>query len=311
VLAFTFSTDLDNGTSAVTFVDPSTGEVETYDDQHPLFKALTGALIANDVAEVRSLLQDGVSTRVSKGLLRLSERVQVDGDTVTFDGTPVHTTVAATLRRWLHEDRDTKGLVKFMELVDANPSRHSREQLWTWIERAGLTVDEDGYVLGYKAIASDGLSIHAGTDKVYVDGVEHTGRIPNRVGAVVAMDRRDVDDDFSKDCSYGLHVGTYEYANSFGGSTGILTEVRFSPADVVSVPSYDTNKLRTSRYEVLAVHLPEVGDDLSQYEPPAAHEDSVALAEALDDLVEAGEAPAAQVNVIKRALRLIGLGKAK
>jgi hypothetical protein len=114
-----------------------------------------------------------------------------------------------------------------------------------------------------------------------------------------------VDDDSSKDCSYGLHVGTYEYASMFAP---VLTEVKFDPADIVSVPDYDTNKVRVCRYTVIAIHMPEVEDDLAKYEPESAG--AVALAtddddfnDALDGLVEDGAVSAEKVNVFKRVWR--------
>jgi hypothetical protein len=63
------------------------------------------------------------------------------------------------------------------------------------------------------------------------------------------MPRGKVDDDFRRGCSFGFHVGTREYATSWGPRTML---VKVDPADVVSVPSdCECQKLRTSRYTVV------------------------------------------------------------
>jgi hypothetical protein len=213
---------------------------------------------------------------VARVAATLSPRVSInEKGEVTFDSEPVHGAWAAAVVRYYDEGRAIDGLVRFYERLAANPSEHSREQLWNWIESQGLSVTPDGLILGYKALNNEGdvfRSIHGGVEPVFVNGEEHVGRIPQKVGDVVWMDRPLVDDDYSKDCSVGLHVGTYSYASTFGGRGSVLTEVSVDPADVVSVPEYDTNKMRVARYTVLAVHLPEV-DDLTQHEAEALAND--------------------------------------
>ena len=52
---------------------------------------------------------------------------------------------------------------------------------------------------------------------------------------------------------FGLHVGSYDYANGWAGQDGRLLMVEFDPQDAVSVPT-DSNfqKLRVSKYKVVA-----------------------------------------------------------
>jgi hypothetical protein len=68
------------------------------------------------------------------------------------------------------------------------------------------------------------------------------------------MPRRQVCDDHTQGCSSGLHVGTFEYAADWAGYAGKVLLVRFSPEDIVSVPS-DCNfsKLRVSSYKVVGI----------------------------------------------------------
>lgn len=311
-LVFVLSAN-DDGAKSLTIVDED-GSPLVLDEDDDLFLALAAACVAGDKDEVANLLAGGETKSqraYAAAFQRLDERVTLEDGVVHFDGKPTHTAVTRTIQRYLAEGRDTTGLVKFMEKLDDNPSRHSRDQLWNWVEKQSLAVTPEGDILGFKSIREDGLSHHAGTDTVYVDGVEHTGRIPNTVGAVISMNRRDVDDDFSNDCSYGLHVGTHHYASTFGSAGSVLVEVKFSPADAVSVPQYDHSKIRVCEYQVIAVHLPEVGDDLSHLEAEINQEaqaevdDAAQLAEAFDALAEDNPALAQKVGFLKRALNLL------
>lgn len=302
--------------SSVTFTDPETGEMTTITTDTVAFPAIVAALVVNDADELGRLLAGGAT----KGEETVEERrvlvaetitasVRVDDDgTVYFNDVPVHSAVARTLQRYREEGRDPIGVARFIEKLDRNPSFHSREQLWNWVEKQELSVTPEGDILAYKGIMADGLSQRTGNGTVYVDGVVHTGRIPNKVGSTISMERRDVDDDYSHDCSYGLHVGAYSYASTFAQ---VLTEVSFSPEDAVAVPQYDHTKIRVCKYKVLAVHLPEV-DDLTHFEAPdadgAAYDaDLDDLDDALDGLVEDGEASEEKVGKIKAALRRWGL----
>ena len=65
--------------------------------------------------------------------------------------------------------------------------------------------------------------------------------------------RRCVDDNKDNHCSFGLHVGSFDYADSWAGADGRLLLVEFDPADAVSVPTdCDFQKLRVSKYKVIS-----------------------------------------------------------
>ena len=68
------------------------------------------------------------------------------------------------------------------------------------------------------------------------------------------MKRRQVCDDHTQGCSSGLHVGTFEYASRWAGSTGVVVLVKFNPSNIVSVPSdCEFEKMRVSDYEVISI----------------------------------------------------------
>lgn len=184
----------------------------------------------------------------------LSDRVSVDNGTVYLDGDPVDNALTNQVLRFLQEDVDDWApLVNFFEKVQANPNEHSREQLYEWITRHALTITEEGDIVAYKGVTSDNqgnlVSQHSGS--AIVNGKPLTGRIPNAIGSTIEMARSTVQHDPSTGCSTGLHVGTYEYAQSYSRS-GALLEVRINPRDVVSVPSDCSHqKMRVCRYTVV------------------------------------------------------------
>lgn len=206
----------------------------------------------------------------------LSDRVTVIDDVLHFDGEPVHSVLADTILRYRRDDMDPYNIVRFMERLSANPSEASREALFTWAQAKDLTIDPNGFLICYKGVTHDMLSLHSG--KARVNGVLVEGQIPNVIGSVVAMPRSDVDGDTNVGCSSGLHVGSWSYASSFGPVT---LEVRVDPANVVSVPrDCGYQKMRVCEYEVVAVHDTDKGDDLSNYEPESGDDAWNAFAEA-------------------------------
>ena len=96
---------------------------------------------------------------------------------------------------------------------------------------------EDGCFLAYKGVNDD-----------YTD--VHTGKIINRVGRTVTMERNRISDDPSVGCHTGLHVGSEDYATGFGSRTVIC---KVNPRDVVSVPlDCECQKMRVCEYSVTA-----------------------------------------------------------
>lgn len=129
----------------------------------------------------------------------------------------------------------------FLENLMENPSRQSVQELYDFLANAGLPITEDGCFLAYK-----------GLDQNYKD--RHSGTFDNSPGNVVSIRRNKVDDDRNRTCSYGLHVGTFDYASTFAGG-GPVVLVKVNPKDVVSVPlDCGAGKCRTCEYLVLETY---------------------------------------------------------
>ena len=215
-----------------------------------------------------------IAETVRQSFENLSERVSVANGRVYFDGDEIHGVITDHILRFLDDDEELTPVVNFLENVMQNPEPHSRENLYRWLQAdaAGFTIDQYGFIVGYKGIALDDqglpVSIHSG--RAIVDGEVVEGRIPNTEGSIIEMPRSGVAFDPSLGCSYGLHVGTWSYANSFGN--GGTLEVRVNPRDVVSVPTDSGDqKMRVCRYEVVRLisepyASPVLSDDEFGYE---------------------------------------------
>jgi hypothetical protein len=254
-----------DGGSTVVLTDEDLNTT-TITEEHPNFLRIVNGL--HDGEDVT----DWLDPRPAKVMVGLSDRIQIIDDVLHFDDDPVYDGLSNTILRYQREGREVSNLVRFMERLAENPSRRSREMLFTWTEAKELIIDTDGYIIAYKGVTAEQLSIHSGT--AYVDGNKVQGQIPNEVGTVISMPRSMVQDDPNQGCSYGLHAGNWSYASGFGT---IVLEVRIDPADVVSVPAdCSYQKLRCCKYTVVAVHESDE-DDLDEYEPEATWDEDEAL----------------------------------
>lgn len=120
---------------------------------------------------------------------------------------------------------------------------HSVEDLLTFMERGDLPIAEDGSILIYKVLTRKGDR----TDGRYVDC--HTKKVEQWTGAYVCMDPSLVDHQRNNECSNGLHVARRGYIRNFSGDVCVLAKL--APEDVITVPSYDANKMRVCCYHIL------------------------------------------------------------
>ena len=120
-----------------------------------------------------------------------------------------------------------------------NPSQRAINELYGFLEHGNMPITADGCFIAYKSVRTDFKDVHTGT-------------YDNTPGNVHEMPYEHVDPNCEQHCSTGFHVGSYEYASTFGGGNLILVKV--NPADAVSVPTdHDAQKLRVCRYEVISL----------------------------------------------------------
>lgn len=185
------------------------------------------------------------------------DRVEVKYGQVFYDGKPLHNTLTEKMLNLMSLGFDITPWTKFLENLMENPSYRSRESLYDFLEHFNAPITPDGCFIAFKRVRSDFKDIHSGT-------------YDNSPGAVVSMDRSQVDDDNQRTCSAGLHVCADEYLKGYATGYNYRTMVvKVNPRDVVSVPyDYNFSKMRTCQYQVLhEIAAPKVEEllDLEYY----------------------------------------------
>ena len=203
----------------------------------------------------------------------LNERVgeyEKDGftispDSVSYDGETLPDILADKVRGIAAEGLPVKLFANFWENLNNNPSASSVRELFDFLAYKELPITEDGFFIAYKGVASNGLSIHGNTKTKVLQGiVDNNGKIQNNVGDTIEVKRWDVDDNRDNGCSFGLHVGSMDYATTWGEQTLV---VKVNPADVVSVPTdCGCQKCRVSKYEVIDSYQNEIKNAITDSE---------------------------------------------
>lgn len=181
--------------------------------------------------------------------------IEIKDEIVYYKGHRLHGVVVDKLLDMLRAGlKDSTPITNFITRLQANPSANSVAELYTFLGYKSLPTTPEGKVLGYKGVQSDYWSSTGNADTIVVQGsTNERHQILNEVGATIEVARRCVDDNKDNHCSFGLHVGSFDYASDWSGHDGRLLLVEFDPADAVSVPT-DCNfqKLRVSKYKVIS-----------------------------------------------------------
>ena len=177
---------------------------------------------------------------------------EVKGLEVFYKGEALPEVLASKVLNLLKEGLPVSLFGKFWDNLKENPSSSSVRELYDFLAYKELPITEDGCFLAYKGLEDDYWSISGNVKTKVVKGsVDKSGRIFNGVGEEIEVVRHDVDDNRNHHCSFGLHIGSLDYASSFG--RGKVVVVKVNPKDVVSVPE-DCNcqKCRVSAYKVIS-----------------------------------------------------------
>ena len=181
--------------------------------------------------------------------------IEVKDEVVYYKGHRLHGVVVDKLLDMLRAGmKDSAPLVNFIQRLQANPSANSVNELYSFLSYKQLASTPEGMVYGYKGVQKDYWSSTGNADTIVIQGeTNDRHQILNEVGATIEVARRCVDDNKDNHCSFGLHVGSFDYADGWAGSDGRLLLVEFDPADAVSVPTdCDFQKLRVSKYNVIS-----------------------------------------------------------
>ena len=225
-----------------TFTMIHNGQSYAATSSHPKWKKILKAVAAKKFDKVVKLcdITDAVRKQITTEGLDGKLHIH-DSGVVEYNGIRQGDKAAKYVHRMIAANMSLRPVVNFLQLLENNPSYHSREEGLEFVVTNELPIAEDGRFMAYTRINADWTDTFSST-------------ISNAVGEHVSMPRHDVDDNSSRTCSKGLHVCSKEYLTSYYGAR--LVAVVVDPADVVSVPQdYNGSKMRVCAYEV-ATELP-------------------------------------------------------
>lgn len=181
----------------------------------------------------------------------LTDRISVNNGTILWDGDPVHDSLTERILALMDERvEDWRVFVNFMENLYTNPNEHSKKMAFDYLMRHKFTITPEGNFLAYKGVeVRDGRYYSTQRGDAIVDDVQLTNsKIPYDPGSVVRMPRSVVKHDPNTSCHVGLHVATWDFAESFSQK---VLQVEVNPRDIVNVPTFGQNKMRVCRLKVI------------------------------------------------------------
>lgn len=204
-------------------------------NDHVNYSKIVDKLVNKDYNDLETLIN------VSKAVESFGEgKLSVKGGVVVYNSKQLHGCITDSILGLIKDGFSVEPIVNFLDNLSKNPSFRAQNELYGFLEYGKLPITEDGCFLTYKKIRNNWTDIHS-------------GKFDNSIGAVCEMPRHEVDDNSSNTCSSGLHVCSYEYTKSFGGSDSRLVLCKVNPADVVSIPvDYSNTKMRCCKYKVVA-----------------------------------------------------------
>lgn len=235
-----------NSLTVVYMVNGKVQPPKVVDSSHVNWKPVLAAFKLKDYSKVAELMDvAGAIKKLSGG------KFEVLNGAVYYGGEKVHGHLFDRILLYVREGLEYAHLIKFAENLFSNTATHVKSDLFKFLECGHMPITPDGCFLSYKGVESNFYSKHAGS-AVPIRGTRNSqGQILNSIGATIEVTRADVNEDRSQCSSYGLHVGSHNYAKGHAGSNGKLLVVKVNPRDVVAVPN-DGEKLRVVKYEVFA-----------------------------------------------------------
>lgn len=252
------------------------GKPHQFDHTHKDYDALVECVKVGDAESFTEIFCVGTSIQDwSEGNFSFRDGYLYYGQDEQIASQPTERIIEMIKNGW-----DAQPMLRYLDNLYANVSQRAVQESYSWSMHKGLPITEDGCMVGYK-----GVAVYSGEDRKDKLGRDlragslvdkYTGHsFRNNPGDTNKMPRRQVCDDHTNGCSSGLHIGTYEYACNWAGSGGSVVLVKFSPADIVSVPSdCSFQKIRVSEYTVLEIARGIIEDSVYPDEPEDDEDDS-------------------------------------
>ena len=239
------------------------GQPHQFDHTHPEYTGLCECVMTGDADEFVNLINTGtVIENWSEGNFEFRDGF------LYYENEQVANQPTERIINMIKNSWDYKPMLAYLDRLYQNVSNRAVHESYTWCSNKGLPITADGMLIGYK-----GVSLYSGEDRFdklgrplaegdHVD--KYTGTsFRNNIGDECSMNRRGVSDNCNDGCASGLHVGTYEYAENWAGTNGVVVLVKFDPADIVSVPTdCQYSKMRVSKYTVVSVAREQLEEEV-------------------------------------------------
>lgn len=271
----------------------SNNEVLTTRSDNPNWDKLIEAVKTEDEAEVIRLinLKQTVTTFADNTNVGPGN-ITVENGVVAYKGMPLHGLDVDRVLSFVQLGVSRVGMVRFLENKMRNPSARSIASLYEFLETKGegsMPVTPNGTFIGYKGVNADYSSKNTGQEPLLKGTRLTNGAIDNSVGQEIRMERNFVSDDFNQGCAAGLHVGSLRYASNWAVPGGRVVLVEVNPADVVSVPSAECEKLRCCAYKVIGLYTGPLPETYTDAYTPVVDDYSDDLDEDLDQELDSDE----------------------
>lgn len=242
------------------------GQPYQFDHTHPQYTGLVECVHSGDEQEFVTLFNTGNQVEDwSDGDFEFRDGF------LYFEDEQVASQPTNRIIEMIQQGFPCEPMLNYLTNLYDNTSERAVQESYAWSSHKGLPITDDGMMIGYKGVrphVGETIKVKNGELKEG-DLVDiYTGKtFRNNVGDVCTMKRRQVCDDHTMGCSAGLHVGTYDYACNWAGSTGVVVLVKFNPKDIVSVPSdCECQKMRVSEYEVVSVAREQLEEAVYDYD---------------------------------------------
>ena len=250
------------------------GQPHQFDHTHPEYNGLCECVMAGDADEFVNLINTGtVIENWSEGNFEFRDGF------LYYEDEQVANQPTERIINMIKNSWDYKPMLAYLDRLYQNVSNRAVQESYNWCSHKGLPISDDGMLIGYK-----GVSLYSGEDRFDklgrpLTGGDHVDKYTgtsfrNNIGDECSMNRRGVSDNCNDGCASGLHVGTYEYAENWAGTNGVVILVKFDPADIVSVPTdCQYSKMRVSKYTVVSVAREQLEEEVYTEDEYAYSED--------------------------------------
>ena len=215
-------------------------------------------------------------------------RVTVDEtDRLRLDGKPIDYGLTGRISKLIEQGMSFVSLANFIERLSRNPDPTVAEDLYRFMEKGNLPLDEDGFLYGFKKVDDEYWSYASGEN----------GKVQYLPGSTPNMRREDCDPNRHKTCSRGLHVCSFEYLKFWYPQRGRVLIIRVDPEHVTAIPAdHDDQKLRCCELFV-AGEIPE--EDAKNHFKDIVDNRYRPVAEPTDEIVDRVEEALAEVRDVE------------